>query len=462
MSEEAVHNGHGSTNPVEVMNDLLEKGSGQKPLFWRITALLGLLTVAGIVGFAIRLTSDGLGDTPKWGYHMALFALILTAVQGAPMVAIAPRIAKAHWRRSISRAAELFGLVGVVSFLIYIPLIWVLPSMTDGRRTLWFYGELNVPAYMPQIMATLVLVSLVVTGLSLLWVSARPDFAFLRDRSQGRRRKWYGRLAHGWIGSSQQWYWQKHRLGILGAFYFMMLVTVHFNVSVDFGMALVPGWIDALYPVTHAHSSLQSGVAITLVAMYVFYKWGPYKEYINFDQFWGLGKLLFALSLLWFWFWFSSFIIFWYGAKPSEEAILDLLMVGPYLPIFFVVFFLVFFIPLWAMIWNPLRRSVWGPVTIAISVLIATALDRIRVYVGAFSVSQHENKHQLDSIPDAVLPGLPDVLIWIGGIAACVLVYMLAARFIPPINIWEQKELKLYQVHKKFHRTEVQILGKPD
>jgi len=242
----------------------------------------------------------------------------------------------------------------------------------------------------------------------------------------------------------------------------MMLVTVHFNVSVDFGMALVPGWIDALYPVTHAHSSLQSGVAITLVAMYVFYKWGPYKEYINFDQFWGLGKLLFALSLLWFWFWFSSFIIFWYGAKPSEEAILDLLMVGPYLPIFFVVFFLVFFIPLWAMIWNPLRRSVWGPVTIAISVLIATALDRIRVYVGAFSVSQHENKHQLDSIPDAVLPGLPDVLIWIGGIAACVLVYMLAARFIPPINIWEQKELKLYQVHKKFHRTEVQILGKPD
>tara|TARA_B100000745_G_C20087129_1_gene371468 strand:+ start:120 stop:848 length:729 start_codon:yes stop_codon:yes gene_type:complete len=242
----------------------------------------------------------------------------------------------------------------------------------------------------------------------------------------------------------------------------MMLVTVHFNVSVDFGMALVPGWIDALYPVTHAHSSLQSGVAITLVAMYVFYKWGPYKEYITFNQFWSLGKLLFALSLLWFWFWFSSFIIFWYGAKPSEEAILDLLMVGPYLPIFFVVFFLVFFIPLWAMIWNPLRRSVWGPVTIAVSVLIATALDRIRVYVGAFSVSQHENKHQLDSIPDAVLPGLPDVLIWIGGIAACVLVYMLAARFIPPINIWEQKELKLYQVHKKFHRTEVQILGKPD
>ena len=196
-----------------------------------------------------------------------------------------------------------------------------------------------------------------------------PDFAMLRDRSTGKKKVWFGRLARGWVGTSGQWNWQKHRLGILGAFYFMMLVTAHFAFSLDFGMSLVPGWVDALYPATHAHNSLQAGVAITLITMYVMYRFGGYKDYINLDQFWGLGKLLFSLSLLWFWFWFSSFIIFWFGAKPAEEAVLDLLFVGPYLPIFFIVFTFAFLVPLWAMIWNPLRKSVWGPVVIACGVL---------------------------------------------------------------------------------------------
>ena len=462
MHNGSSHNGHGAlTTPKAVEDDLLDKGTLRGSTFRIAVIVFAALSVLGVVGFVIRLT-DGIGNTPVWGYHAALFAFILTAAQGAPMVAIAPRIANAHWRRSISRVAELFGLVGIVSFIIYIPVAWVLPSMEDGRRTLWFYGELHMPAHMPEITVTLVLLALTVNGLWLLWVSAMPDFAMLRDRSTGTKKLWYGRLARGWVGTSGQWHWQKHRLGILGAFYFMMLVTAHFAFSIDFAVALVPGWVDALYPATHAHNSLQAGVAITLIAMFVMYRFGGYKDYITLDQFWGLGKLLFALSLLWFWFWFSSFIVFWFGAKPAEEAVLDLLFVGPYLPIFFIVFMFAFFVPLWSMIWNPLRKSVWGPVVIACGVLIATLFDRIRVYVSAFSVSESTDKHQLVEIPDAVLPGLPDVLIWVGGISACILIYMLGTRIIPPINIWEQKELLLYRIHKPFHRTEVQVLGKPE
>ena len=52
--------------------------------------------------------------------------------------------------------------------------------------------------------------------------------------------------------------------------------------------------------------------------------------------------------------------------------------------------------------------------------------------------------------------GTPDA-----GISS-IFVYLLAARLIPVINIWEQKELLLYKVHKPFHRTEVMVLGKPD
>jgi len=354
MHNGAVHEGHGAVmTPTAIGDDLLNTGKPRGKTFRNAAIIFAVLTLLGVVGFALRVLDvidTGLHNTPVWGYHAALFSFILTAAQGAPMVAIAPRMVKAHWQRSVSRIAELFGLIGVASFVIYLPLAWILPSMEDGRRTLWFYGDVQMPAHMPEVMTSLSLLALTVCGLALLWTSAIPDFAMLRDRTSGSKQRWFAWLARGWIGSTRQWNWQKHRLGILGAFYFMMLVTTHFSYSVDFAMTLVPGWIDALYPITHAHNSLQAGVAITLIAMFVLHRFGGYKSYITLDQFWGLGKILFALSLLWFWFWFSSFIIFWFGAKPNEEAILDLLFVGPYLPIFFVVFIFAFLVPMWSMI----------------------------------------------------------------------------------------------------------------
>ncbi|MDD9995071.1 MAG: hypothetical protein OXS35_04895, partial [Dehalococcoidia bacterium] len=119
-----------------------------------------------------------------------------------PMVAIAPRIAKGHWRRIISRPAELWSVAGLISLLLFIPLLWVLPGLEDGRRSLWFYHPGDVFAHSPHLWTTLAIVALVVVGFALLWVSALPDFALLRDRAPresaaGRRYRW---LARGWIG----------------------------------------------------------------------------------------------------------------------------------------------------------------------------------------------------------------------------------------------------------------------
>ena len=134
-----------------VLRDLTAKHlQPSRSVFWRISIILGILVIVGIVGFVMRL-QDGVGNGSVWGYHAALFAFILATAGGAPMVAIAPRIAKAHWRRSISRVSELFALVSLFNILVFIPLIWVLPSMEDGRRTLWFFGKLDVPSNMPHI-----------------------------------------------------------------------------------------------------------------------------------------------------------------------------------------------------------------------------------------------------------------------------------------------------------------------
>ena len=434
-SQTAEHNGNGRLDtPAGVVKDLLGRHDQTTNLYWRAVAAFGLLTVLGVIGFVMRV-SDGVDNRELWGYYAATFAFVLTTAQAAPMVAIAPRMAKAHWRRPISRAAELWSITGLVGLLLFIPMLWLLPSLEDGRRTLWFFDPIdpefsNVPVNSPHIWATAAILGLVATGVALLWVSSLPDLAAMRDNLTGWRQRWGSRLAFGWRGTSQQWNMLYHRIGILGAFYFMMLVFVHFLISVDFLMALVPGWIDALYPATHAANALQAATATMLLTMFALRQFGGYKDYIGLDQFWSLGKLMFALSLLWFWFWFSSFIVLWYGKKPNEQAALELLMTGPYRTIFIATFVLVFVVPLFTMIWNPLRKSIWGPTIIACSVLVGTFLDRIRLYVATYSLEGIGNplfdKHELDlekvKEMDAVLPGLPDVFILAGGISLVILV----------------------------------------
>jgi len=464
MHSVAGSNGHAALKtPAGVTHDLLDKHRQSGRTFRLAVAVCGVLLALGIVGFVLRL-QDGVSDRAVWGYYAALFGFILMTAQAAPMVAIAPRLAKAHWRRPITRSAELFTVVGLFNLVLFIPMLWVLPSLEDGRRSLWFFSDLNMPAQMPQIVATLSLLFMVAAGLALLWISSLPDLAALRDSSTGGRKRIYGRLANGWSGTSAQWNMQYHRVGILSAFYFIMLVFTHFVISVDFVMALVPGWIDALFPVTQAHNALQAGVATMLVTMFMLRKFGGYEDYFELDQFWALGKLLLALSLLWFWFWFSSFIVLWYGAKPGEQSVLRLMMAGPYQPAFMAGFVMCFIVPLFTMIWNPLRKSIWGPTIIAVGVLVGVFFDRIRIWVAAYSVADIEDKHELDigAIPTAVMPDIADVLIWVGAIAGVVMVYLLASRVLPVISIWEQKELLLYKSHKPFHRTEVLVLGKPD
>lgn len=457
-------NGHGGmADQIAISSDLIDRHRLTGSIF-RISVLVtGILFLLGVAGFVIKVVKNGTGDPSEWGYYAALVSFLLTAGSGAVMVAIATRMVKAHWRRSISRASEIFTIVVLYTFILFIPLLFVLPGLSDGRRSIWFFGNLkNVPELIPHIMTSISFAALALVGVALLWMSSRPDLASLRDVSSAHD-GFLGRMANTWYGTSRQWFTQDHRIGILGALYFMTLVTTHFLFSMDFSMSLVPGWIDALFPATHAHNSLHAGVAVVLLTMFVLRRCGGYGEYIGFDQFWGLGKLLFALSLLWFWFWFSSFIIFWYGAKPSEQGVLELLMVGPYLPIFMAAFILNFVVPLFTMIWNPLRRSIWGPTVIAASVLVGTLFDRIRLFVASWSVTSVENKHALHDVPGLVMPDVYDILMWIGGVAGAILVYLLVTRVVPVVSIWEQKELLLYKIHKPFHRLEeVLVLGKKD
>ena len=216
-----------------------------------------LLAILGVVGFVIRLSTDGLGDYNAWGYYMAAFSFVFMVTSGAPLAAAAFRFTKSHWRRPLSRVAELFAVVGVLNVLLFIPMIIALPPIKNipfeigvegemaARRAIWL-GASGLPGGPPELWDVLGLVGLAVTSMAILWLSMMPDLAQSRNSVSGFRRSLYGLLAGRWYGTKRQWIQHKAGLMLLGGFYFMMVVFVQFLIVSDFAMSLIPGWKDSI------------------------------------------------------------------------------------------------------------------------------------------------------------------------------------------------------------------------
>ena len=438
-----------------ITRDLLGRLAHAGPRFWTVVTVLGILFVVGIVGVVLRL-QGGLADRARWGYYAATFAFLLTAFQGAPIVSLATRMVKGHWRRPVARASELFAVAGVLSSVLFLVMLNIIPPI-QGRRSLWF----DWPVGAPYLFDSLAVIFLAVCGLGLLYTAALPDIAAARDRIPGGRKRLWTALALDWQGTPEQWRLQKVTLGVLGGFYLMFFVFTHMLVSVDYVMALVPGWKDNIFPAFHALVGLQSGVAITLVALGLLRWVGGYKKYIDMEQFWGLSKLLLALSLLWFYFQWSAFITFWYGKQPGEQSVLTFLMFGPYAGLYLTAFLCSFLFPFLLLIWNVVRRSTVGPFLAGCIVLIGAFADRLRLYVAAFSV-ENIKLNALETVPAAHLPDGADFMIMIGMVAGAILMYLLATRIVPPVSVWEVKETLDYRVARMLMEPKVVVLAKPE
>ena len=444
--------------PEQVNEDVLGLPSRLGVRYRLSLAVLGVLVVVGIVGFVIRL-GDGFDDYVPWGYLAAVFGFTMSVSMAAPLVAIVPRLARAHWGRPITRIAELWAVVGLLLLVVMVPLLLSLPE-AEGRNTFWFVDKYREgwPPGAPHIWLAALLVFLVLNGIGLLWTSAIPDFATMRDRGS---RGLYPRLAMGWRGTKHQWRVQRAALGVLGALYFAFMIFAQSMVSFDFAQSLVPGMRDSIFPTWYSLGSLQAALAVVLVSAFLLRTFGGFKDYIGVNQFWSIAKILLAISLLWAYFWWSGFIVLWYGKNPTEQNLIQLFWFGEYRPLFIANIALNFFTPFLLLIWNPIRKSVLGPTIVGSAVLVGILIDRIRVYTAAYAVGDPTG-HTLERLPGFMTPDAADVMMVAGVIGGAVLLYMLALRFIPPVNMWETKEGLLHLTIRPLQRLPLKVMGKPD
>ena len=469
MASEAVAQGHEAEHhalpaqvaPDVVARELVATTMGASGRFKAIAWTLGVLSIAGIVALVLKWL-DQSDDSTRWGYVAALLSFLLSVAGGAPMVAMAPVLAKANWVRPVTRIAAMFSFASVVTIITLIPLVAILPPLvTEGarRRTIWF----EAPDYSPHIWSIVGLVLLLITGIGLFYSAAIPDFASMRDHSMGWRQRWGKKFARGWVGTDSQWRTLRMRIGMFGTFYFLILVFVNFLITTDFGQSMVPGWRDAIFPMYHSISSFQAGVAGIVIALWAARRYMHLEKYVHVDAFWSLGRLLFALTLLWVYFFYSSFIVFWYGRSATDISTLDLLIRGPMMYAFIAAIILIWFVPWWILIWNKVRRSVNGMAIGAAVILVGVLIDRIRIFVPAWSVPPDQiHQRWLEKIPDTIYPDVFDILIMAGGISLAVLIILLMTRVIPVLSVWQVQEFNLLSKPIKYVRGQATMIAKPD
>ena len=450
--------------------DLLAKTKSMPRPFTGALVVTGILFILGIVGFIARAAGDGFDSIAPWGYYMATFSMIFMVTSGAPLVAVAFRFTKSHWRRPLSRVAELFSIVGILNLVMFIPLMFLLPAMEnpDGivegqltlRRTIWFEG----PIGSPHVWDLLGVAFLAITSMAILWVSAMPDMAETRGTATGFRGWLYRRLAGHWYGTKRQWNTQKAGLALLGAFYFMTLIFVHFEISSDYAQSLIPGWKDSIFPVIYSITSLQMGLGAILVTLYIMRRWGGYEGYIGKSLFWSASKVLLGVTLLWVYHLFAFFITFWYGRLEVEQNIIKYLIVDTYGAVFLVNLVFSFIAPFLVLLWNPVRRSAWGPALAGLLVLIGGLAFNLRIFVGAANAAEGQAMYDIafEHLPPPVYPDVWDVFMVVGLLGGAVFVYLAATKLLPLLSLWEVKEGAMYQKWGKFMRGEYMILAKPE
>jgi Ni/Fe-hydrogenase subunit HybB-like protein len=259
-----------------------------------------------------------------------------------------------------------------------------------------------------------------------------PDFAVIRDRATGMRRRIYGALALGWKGTPKQWHRLESAMSIMAIAIIPVAVSVHTIVSFDFSMAPVPMWHSTMFGPYFVAGAIFSGIAGLIIAMAALRKFLHIEEYLHPVHFQNLGKLLLLMSLLWGYFVFAERLTVWYGNESAEVAVLRVTQKGSFAPLYWTMVVVNFVIPVTILSIKKLR-TIAGCVIASCGVLVGMWLERFLIVVPSLG-----HKY-LPYSWGTYRPRPVEIMITISTFAAMTLLYVLFSKFVPIISIWELK-----------------------
>ena len=174
------------------------------------------------------------------------------------------------------------------------------------------------------------------------------------------------------------------------------------------------------------------------------------------------AKLLLVLALLWFYFVWCELLTYWYGRMPDEQSLLSLFMFGPGFGLFIVAAVCNCFIPAGVLLWYSARGSRKVVTLVAAVVLIGSIVDRLRLFLGAWSVATPTpTDHLPDQLAPLPWPGPLEVVACVGIVALAALVAVAVLSRAGALSKWEVKAVARLTPERPVLRTRTTIVARP-
>jgi len=401
--------------------------------FYRVVFVLVGIILFGVLAWILQLRSGlgitGLNQPVFWGFYITNFVFFIGISHAGTLISAILRLARAEWRRAITRSAEVitvlvlfFGVFNIVTDL----------GRPDRMLKIFLNGKLSSP-----LLWDVMSISVYLTASAIyLYLPLIPDIALMRDTlNSGTRRFVYKVLALKWKGTEQQWHLLERAISIMAVIVIPIAVSVHTVVSYVFAMTIQPMWHSTIFGPYFVTGAIFSGIAALIIAMYFIRRSYHLEAYLKSIHFNNLGLLLLVMSLLWFYFTFTENLTAFYGAEPAHLKVFWAKFTGGYAPYFWTMVLCCFIIPL-IVLSNKKTRTIFGTMMASVSVIIGMWLERFTIV-----------------LPTLINPRLPyqrgfyhptwiEFAVTLACFASFILLYILFTKFFPIISIWEIKEGK--------------------
>jgi molybdopterin-containing oxidoreductase family membrane subunit len=383
----------------------------------------------------VGIGSWNLNRTINWSWDITNFVWWIGIGHAGTLISAILLLFRQKWRTGVNRAAEAMTIFAVMCAglfpLIHMGRIWlamfILPY-PNTRGPLW-------PNFNSPLLWDVFAISTYLTVSLLFWYTGLvPDFATVRDRAKGLRRKIYNNLSFGWTGSAKHWQrWESLSL-VLAGLSTPLVLSVHTIVSFDFATSVIPGWHTTIFPPYFVAGAIFSGFAMVLTLMIITRKLLGLEDYITVEHVESMNKVILLTGTIVGVAYLTELFIAWYSGYVYEQFAFFNRALGPYWWSYFGMMFCNVIAPqfFWKKSW---RRNITLTFFLSIVVNIGMWFERFVIIATTLA------RDYLPSSWSYYTPSWVEIGIYIGTFGLFFTAYLIFVRTAPVVAVAEVKSI---------------------
>ena len=376
-----------------------------------------------------------LNRTIGWGWDITNFVWWIGIGHAGTLISAILLLFRQKWRTGVNRAAEAMTIFAVMCAGLF-------PLLHMGRIWLAFFifpypntrGPLWVNFNSPLLWDVFAISTYLTVSLLFWYTGLVPDFATIRDRATGFRKKVYNFLSFGWTGAAKHWQrWEAISL-VLAGLATPLVLSVHTIVSFDFATSVIPGWHTTIFPPYFVAGAIFSGFAMVLTLMLIARKLLKLEDYITLQHVESMNKVIVLTGTIVGVAYLTELFIAWYSGYIYEQFAFYNRAFGIYWWSYFGMMFCNVVSP--QIFWiKSMRRNI--TVTFFMSIFINVGMWFERFVIIATTLA----RDYLPSSWSYYVPSWVEIGIFIGTIGLFFTLFLIFSRVAPVIAIAEVKSI---------------------